>query len=129
MEPGPETPAAASASGTPLPSAPKFFSITQYNKSLERLLDMGEADVLLCGHTHLPYHRVLPSGRHVVNAGSVGKPKDGDPRAGYVVLHVEGSTLTVEFVRVPYDVEYAARVIEASEMPHEYARMLREGRG
>lgn len=49
--------------------------------SLERLLDMVEANVLVCGHTHLPYHRVLSSGRHVINAGSVGKPKDNDPRA------------------------------------------------
>jgi predicted phosphodiesterase len=49
--------------------------------TLERLLDMTEADVLVCGHTHIPYHRILPSGRHVVNAGSVGKPKDGNPQA------------------------------------------------
>src|SRR4051794_21160026 len=51
------------------------------NSSFERLLDLVEADVLVCGHTHIPYHRVLDSGQHVVNAGSVGKPKDGDPRA------------------------------------------------
>jgi putative phosphoesterase len=99
------------------------------DKSLERLLDMVEADVLVCGHTHLPYHRVLPSGRHVVNAGSVGKPKDGDPRACYVVLDAEARDLSVTFVRVAYDVERAARAIEASEMPGEYAAMLIAGRG
>ncbi len=99
------------------------------DKSLERLLDMVEADVMVCGHTHIPYHRILPSGRHVVNAGSVGKPKDGDPRACYVLLGANGGELDVEFVRVPYDVERAARAIEASEMPHEYAKMLRDGRG
>ncbi|MBE7551642.1 MAG: metallophosphoesterase family protein [Anaerolineales bacterium] len=97
--------------------------------SLERLLDLVEADVLVCGHTHLPYHRVLPSGRHVVNAGSVGKPKDGDPRAGYVVLQASGRELEVNFMRVAYDVEQAARAIEASVMPHEYAQMLRTGTG
>lgn len=97
--------------------------------SLERLLDLVEADVLVCGHTHLPYHRVLGSGRHVINAGSVGKPKDGDPRAGYVVLAVDGRDLTVQFIRVPYDVEAAASAIEASDMPHEYAEMLRSGKG
>jgi predicted phosphodiesterase len=97
--------------------------------SLERLLDMVEADVMVCGHTHLPYQRVLPSGRHVVNAGSVGKPKDGDPRACYVVLEAAGPALNVTFVRVPYDVERAAQAIEASEMPHEYAGMLRAGKG
>jgi putative phosphoesterase len=99
------------------------------DRSLERLLDMAEADVLVCGHTHLPYHRVLPSGRHVVNAGSVGKPKDGDPRAGYVVLSAQNSDLDVAFIRVAYDVEQAAQAIEASTMPQEYAQMLRTGRG
>lgn len=99
------------------------------DSSFERLLDAAEADVLVCGHTHLPYHKVLPSGRQVVNAGSVGKPKDGDPRACYVVLSAEGAQLSVEFFRVPYDVEKAARAIEASDMPHEYAQMLRDGKG
>jgi predicted phosphodiesterase len=98
-------------------------------RSLERLLDMVEADVLVCGHTHIPYHRVLPSGRHVVNAGSVGKPKDGDPRACYVVLESTNRELAVTFHRVAYDVERAARAIEASEMPAEYAEMLRTGTG
>ncbi len=97
--------------------------------SLERLLDMVEADVLVCGHTHLPYHRVLGSGRHVINAGSVGKPKDHDSRACYLLLRADGRDLAVEFVRVPYDVEKAAQAIEATEMPNEFAEMLRLGRG
>ncbi|MEO8289076.1 MAG: metallophosphoesterase family protein [Chloroflexota bacterium] len=101
--------------------------------SLERLLDAVESDVLVCGHTHIPYHRVLPSGRHVINEGSVGKPKDNNPDVCYVVLDAEGSKLSVQFIRVPYDVERAARAIEATTpplgMPHEYARMLREGKG
>ena len=97
--------------------------------SFERLLDLVSADVLVCGHTHLPYHKVLPSGRHVINAGSVGKPKDGDPRAGYVVLRADGRDLRVEFARVAYDVEDAARAIEATEMPREFAGMLRAATG
>ena len=97
--------------------------------SLARLLDLAGADVLVCGHTHLPYHRTLPDGRHVINAGSVGKPKDGDPRAGYVVLTAVSNHLTVEFVRVPYDIEQAAQAIEATTMPHEFAHMLRTGTG
>lgn len=97
--------------------------------SLERLLDIGEADVLVCGHTHLPYHKILPSGRHIVNDGSVGKPKDGDPRACYAILEAEDRALHVTFIRVAYDVERTARAIEASEMPHEFAAMLRTGTG
>jgi diadenosine tetraphosphatase ApaH/serine/threonine PP2A family protein phosphatase len=97
--------------------------------SLERLLDMVKSDVLVCGHTHIPYHRVLPSGRHVINEGSVGKPKDGDPRACYVVMSADGKELSAEFIRVPYDVERAAHAIEISDMPDEYADMLRVGKG
>lgn len=97
--------------------------------SLERLLDMADADVLVCGHTHLPYHKILPSGGHVVNDGSVGKPKDNDPRACYAVLEAEDRDLRVTFIRVAYDVERTARAIEASAMPHEFAAMLRTGTG
>jgi predicted phosphodiesterase len=97
--------------------------------SLERLLDLVEADVLVCGHTHIPYHRVLPSGRHVVNAGSVGKPKDNNNRAGYVVLSANDGRLDVEFIRVSYDVEAAATAIESTDMPDEFATMLRAGAG
>ncbi len=99
------------------------------DSSFERLLDMAEADVMVCGHTHLPYHKRLPSGRHVINAGSVGKPKDRDPRAGYVVLRAEGRRLDVEFIRVAYDVERAAQAIEAADMPDAFAAMLRAGTG
>ncbi len=97
--------------------------------TMERLLDMAEADVLVCGHTHIPYHRILPSGRHVVNAGSVGKPKDGNPQACYVVLEASNRDFTVTFRRVRYDLERAAQAIEASDMPNEYAEMLRTGTG
>lgn len=104
----------------------RFF---EKDATLERLLDLAEADVLVCGHVHIPYHRTLPSGRHVVNAGSAGKPKDGNPESCYVVLDANDSDLTVTFRRVPYDVERVAQAIEASAMPHEYAQMLRSGTG
>ena len=99
----------------------------------ERLLDGAHADVIVCGHTHLPYHKRLPSGRQIINAGSVGKPKDHDPRACYLTLTGSGRDLTVQFQRVPYDIEHTAQAIEATAeiggMPHPYARMLRDGAG
>lgn len=65
---------------------------------------MTGADVLVCGHIHIPYHRIRPSGRHVVNAGSVGKPKDGNLEACNVILEANGSDRTVTFRRVTYDI-------------------------
>jgi predicted phosphodiesterase len=83
-------------------------------------------DVIAFGHTHKPWHRVVER-IHFVNTGSVGRPKDGDWRAGYVVLDVGVGQVTVEFVRVDYDVEEAARAIRASELPDDFAEHLRTG--
>ena len=108
--------------------------------SFLRLLEGAGADILLFGHTHKPYHRTIAYEhegetryRHALNIGSVGKPKDGDPRAAYLLLHLDESTrltdpasVRSELVRVAYDVEEAARAMEASPLSNEYADMLRK---
>jgi predicted phosphodiesterase len=83
-------------------------------------------DVIAFGHTHLPWHREV-GGIHFVNTGSVGRPKDGDWRAGYVLLDAGAGGIGVEFVRVEYDLETAMRVIRESELPDEFADYLRTG--
>jgi predicted phosphodiesterase len=90
--------------------------------------DLGSrsGDVICFGHTHKPWQRVV-EGVQFVNTGSVGRPKDGDPRAGYVLLTTEGSDVRVEFVRVAYDVDEAVRAIRESELPAEFADFLRSG--
>jgi len=94
-------------------------------RSLERMLADLEADVVLCGHTHLPYHRHIGS-THLINVGSAGKPKGGDPRVCYALVEL-GDGVTATFPRVAYDVEAAARAIEATDLPHEFASVLRTG--
>lgn len=111
------------------------------DRSYLRMIGAAGADVLCFGHTHKPFHKALPYEsekgkerlRHAVNIGSVGKPKDGDSRACYVLLQLDpeadpGSEERVraEFVRVEYDVERAATAIEESALPDAFARMLRE---
>jgi predicted phosphodiesterase len=83
-------------------------------------------DVICFGHTHVPWHREV-GGIHFVNTGSVGRPKDGDWRAGYVVLNLDGETPSVEFVRVEYDLDAAVRAIRASDLPDEFADYLATG--
>jgi len=83
-------------------------------------------DVLAFGHTHKPWHRVV-DGIHFVNTGSVGRPKDGDWRAGYVILDFTNATANVEFIRVEYDVDRAAAAILSSTLPHDFAEYLRTG--
>lgn len=83
-------------------------------------------DVIAFGHTHLPYHKEV-GGIHFVNTGSVGRPKDGDPRAGYVLLDLSDAAPRVEFVRVAYDVKRAASAIRSSDLPQEFAEFLETG--
>jgi predicted phosphodiesterase len=84
-------------------------------------------DVIAFGHTHKPWHREI-DGIHFVNTGSVGRPKDGDPRAGYVVLEFqENAGVAVEFRRVTYDVEKTCRAILGSALPDDFADYLRGG--
>lgn len=83
-------------------------------------------DVLCFGHTHKPWHRTV-DGVYFVNTGSVGRPKDGDARAGYVLLDVGEGVVRVDVVRVAYDVEAAARGVVAAGLPDDFADFLRTG--
>ena len=110
-------------------------------KSMLRIMQDADADVMCFGHTHKPYHRILPSQlsenehyRHAINIGSVGKPKDGDARGGYVILNInenssikDKDSVQVEFIRFEYDIEKAAKAVEESPLPNAYAESLRKG--
>ena len=91
-----------------------------------RIAAGAAADVIVCGHTHRPYDKVV-AGTRFINVGSAGKPKDGDPRACWALVDTVSNRVDVR--RPTYDVEAAARAIEASELPREFADQLREGRG
>lgn len=93
--------------------------------TFERIAKVAGCDVLLFGHTHLPYTRRV-AGTLFVNTGSVGRPKDGDERAGYVLLEA-GRRPKVELRRVDYDVEGAAQAIRDSGLPEYYAEELIAG--
>jgi predicted phosphodiesterase len=81
-------------------------------------------DVVACGHIHRPWYREI-GGVHFVGIGSVGRPKDGDWRACYALVELAASGVRVEFVRVEYDVERAARAIRESPLPDHLADFLR----
>jgi predicted phosphodiesterase len=91
--------------------------------------DIGarSGDIICFGHTHKPWQRAV-GGVQFINTGSVGRPKDGDWRACYVLLTVDQSGTQAEFIRVPYDVDTAARAILESDLPNEFAEVLKSGR-
>ena len=89
----------------------------------ERLAAQAEADVLVFGHTHKPWVREY-GGVLFVNCGSVGKPKDGDPRAAFAVLELVGDRVEAAIERVSYDAQSVAREVTASGLPSEFAEKL-----
>jgi len=95
------------------------------DKFFREMAAKTDADVMLYGHTHKPYRKDF-GGKVFVNAGSVGKPKDGDPRACVTLLTITTDTVNVEFLRVPYDVQKAADALVASGLPSYFADRLKE---
>jgi putative phosphoesterase len=80
--------------------------------SFERIAALADCDVLVFGHTHKPWVREY-GGVLFVNCGSVGKPKDGDPRASFAVLEAAAGDRRVGIERIAYDAEaVAARMRE-----------------
>jgi diadenosine tetraphosphatase ApaH/serine/threonine PP2A family protein phosphatase len=89
-------------------------------------LGVAAGDVVAFGHTHKPWHRAV-EGIHFVNTGSVGRPKDGDWRAGWVKIGMGVEAVEVEFVRVEYDLARTAAAIRESALPDAFAEQLETG--
>ncbi len=126
--------------------APEGWGYVRSPVDAERSLRSTTHRVTLCGHTHVPalYHMapLRPPGRHEPTAnvaiplatsrrwlavlGAVGQPRDGNPAACYGLLRRDPDELT--YVRVPYDVDTAARKILAAGLPEGLAARLAKGR-
>jgi predicted phosphodiesterase len=89
--------------------------------SFQRLAASSHADIIVYGHTHKPYTKLVDDVLFL-NVGSVGKPKDGDPRACCAILDTRACS--AEFVRVDYDLARVTSAIRASELPQEFATDL-----
>jgi len=118
-------------------------------QALEGLLD-STADITFYGHTHhqggfsyldsnlevLQIHpkstescsalRIQPARRYLLNPGSIGQPRDADPRAAFVVADLERNT--VEFWRVPYDISAVQSRMRAAHLPEQLIQRLTVGR-
>lgn len=96
-------------------------------RSLERIAAGADCDVLIFGHTHIPWDRVI-DGVRFTNAGSVGKPKDGDPRAAWLLLEIKLGDLTATIRRIDYDIARAAARIRAADgLPDHFSSDIETG--
>ena len=97
--------------------------------------------VCFFGHTHLPmafdkfgqintlnYEEIElePAHKYLINVGSVGQPRDGDPRASFAVYDEDEHKVTLH--RVPYDLEACQKAIFDAKLPHRCAARLSKGR-
>jgi putative phosphoesterase len=89
----------------------------------ERLAASETDQVLVFGHTHKPWVQRY-GGVLFVNCGSVGKPKDGDPRGAFAILTAATDGLEVTIERVDYDAAAVAREVAAAGLPEEFADKL-----
>lgn len=90
------------------------------------VVGLKAGDAIAFGHTHKPWHRVV-DGIHFINTGSIGRPKDGDARAGYVRLTLGAGEAQVEHVRVAYDVDAATAAVRAAGLPEDFVAFLQTG--
>jgi diadenosine tetraphosphatase ApaH/serine/threonine PP2A family protein phosphatase len=103
-------------------------------------LALTESQVVLVGHSHVALHvstagvgGLAPDGtrvefrdaRHLLNPGSVGQPRDGDPRAAWLELDLDAATAT--FHRVAYDIERTQAEIRGAGLPEVLAERLAYG--
>jgi putative phosphoesterase len=92
-------------------------------RTFERIAAGAECDVLVFGHTHKPWIAEF-GGVVFVNCGSVGKPKDGDPRGAFAVLEESEGGVATRIERFDYDAAYASREVAAAGLPPEFAEKL-----
>ena len=78
------------------------------------------------GHTHVPYVW-KEKGKVVFNPGSVGQPRDGDPRASFALLSADEGEVRVDIHRVEYDIPKAASKIREAGLPEPHASRLFSG--
>lgn len=109
--------------------------LKENSKEADEVMSELVENILVCGHTHIPYAKHYEE-KLLINAGSVGKPKTGNPNANYVIIDIKNeneisktpSSVEVEIIEVEYDFEKMASEIEENEiLPNDFARLIREG--
>jgi len=95
---------------------------------LEKLCEDHDADVIVCTHTGLHWHRALGERRHVINAGVIGRPaNDGQTNVWYAVIDAHAGEIAVDFVPIVYDHFRLADEMRNERLPEEFVETIRSG--
>ena len=83
--------------------------------------------IQIMGHSHTPYYKIINK-VHFINPGSAGRMFDGDPRASFAILEIDGEKINVEHFRIPYPVEKVVKGLKKNRLPDIYVKMFRKGK-
>ncbi len=115
------------AHGSPRQVNEFLWESTSPDGLLDKLCDDYRAEVLLCTHTGIKWHRPLLHDRHVINVGVIGRPEnDGQTHVWYTML-TAAPTLDVEFIPVVYDYQGLAQAMRQEGLPDEFAETILTG--
>ncbi len=112
--------------GSPLNELLEYVTPQIDPDRLQKIAQSTSEDIIVNGHTHIPMVKWV-FGKLVLNPGSVGRPKDADPRACYMIVEVKRGTVQAQIVRVPYDVKKTIEKIAKNNLPMELATVLALG--
>lgn len=115
--------------GSPRKTNEFLWQTTTSAAFLEQLCDRYDADIIVGTHTGLHWHRRLPSGRHFINCGAIGRPaNDGRTNVWYALLSVDDAKkVTVEFIPLEYDHAQLAAEMRAEQLPNEFIDTIETG--
>lgn len=115
------------------PVQPEEWTYVLSRQDAELSFDAFTTDLCFIGHTHVPLivgedlsvNKFRKGLRYLINVGSIGQPRDGNPQAAFGLLNTEGPNY--ELIRVPYDVERTAKAIDDAGLPAFLAHRLFQG--
>lgn len=100
--------------------------IREGSEEVSKYISTLENDILLCGHTHLPYI-YEKQGKYILNTGSVGKPKMGKPLSSYVLVEIKNTKVYPEIITVPYEIDRMISHLKENSFPQKYITAIETG--
>lgn len=107
-----------------LESNDTYLYESENDEIFQNMLSESQSDVIMMGHTHVSFKKYF-NGKWVINSGSVGRSREENRLASYVILTLDEEKITPEIIQLDYPLEKVAQGIEKSEIPNYYASFLR----
>lgn len=107
-----------------LESNDTYLYESENDEVFQNMLCGSQSDIIMMGHTHMSFKKYF-NGKWAINSGSVGRSREENRLASYVILTLEEEKITPEIIKLDYPLEKVAQEIEKSEIPNYYASFLR----